>query len=264
MLPDNDHIINPLTGKRIKIGGETYFRLLRQGTIKREDLPALAKTLDTIPASVKPDWKLFAKCEDNNHAKQERKELVDNLPAPSGYSYRVVENKIYLAPKPSMKEKLTRADIQSKMCDSALRVSQQLVSDENLVQRLKAGDKSLLRDIKRLLAQNTLSDANLEQIKEHDAKEDKSNKKKNKAVENNATPSTYQKTAPATGTRGKGSQQVARAKPRQKFISDSEYLSTTDTDASTLQRHHPKTKQLPREEVSSSEYESEESDSEMD
>jgi len=255
-------IINPLTNKRIKIGGETHLRLIRQGVVN--PIISLDEAVQKKDKRIKDDFKLKARCEDSDHAREVKKELMKTHPLPEGFKYQCVDNNIYVCKQQPRAQHTTVGDIQKNYCESAVKVSKELLSNEDFVQRLKNNDQTLIKDIKRLMAQNIISDASMASLKEADEKLNKNKSKKKK--ETDASTNSYHETE--TGTRV--SKAPSRSKSKIKFISDTECLSTTDTDVrpSTVSKGNNKQRGISRKQVpetsSSSEYSTEASDSEMD
>lgn len=241
---DVEQMINPLTGRRIQIGGSKYWELLHKGIIEEMPMPELKpKPKKELEGDV-----LKAKCEDAEHAKEIKRRLQKEHPLEEGKIYVVVDNMIYVRRKNG--KKLTRKVMTDEMSKSALKTTTQLAKDPAILKRLEDGDENLLRDVKILLQQNLINNARLEDIQENNLIGE------NKKIIKDAKGSKAH-IGKQTKTTESATSERRRA-TKQKFISDSERISTDDascgdTRTSAVRKNSTKTRNIRRTEVSESE-----------
>lgn len=258
-MADSTYVINPLTNRKIQVGGAKYFELVRKGLIDGEVLPEVKK----VPKN--QNRVLKAECEDEDHAKEVRDHLMSSQPLPEGETYKVVGNKIYVAKKNA--KNLTRKLQVEEMTKSALKTVKEVAKNPESLQKLENNDEELLKQIRTLLQQNLLTrDTTLEDIQESVVYDETKNQAKQKSLDRKVNAE-----GPRSHTRGKSSSASSSASERavkrnariparnaqhvsRKIYSDSEQ-SLYESDASTC----PKPQLHARDEQESAD-ESDESD----
>lgn len=160
---DVTYIINPLTGRRVQVGGATYFQLVRKGLVGDEEIPDIPKKKEKIGGSKDV---LRAECEDPEHAAEIKNQLLKSHPLPEDQTYKIVGNKIYVTKKNG--KKITRQQQVEEMTKSALKTVKEVVKNPDSVKKLENDEEDLLRDIRTLLQQNLINkNAKLEDIQEN-------------------------------------------------------------------------------------------------
>lgn len=252
--PKNEkmYMLNPLTNRRILIGGDKYFQLLRDGILNEKEMPVVKKQERVQKVS---GDKLRAECEDNEHAKEIKKQLQQEYPLPDDKTYVVLGSNVYIRKKNS--KKLTRQMLTEELSKSALQTTRQLIKNPEMLKRLESNDETLLRDVRVLLNQNMLNKNNtLEDIQENNILLTKKSKQKgNGSTKTSATKITESQNDNDT-------KKVARARTSKKIYSDSErsVYDTTDDDIHTSVRKNTTTKRnIPGKKIQSSSSESSES-----
>ncbi len=256
MKDDKMYMLNPLTNRRILIGGDKYFQLLRDGILNDKEMPVVKKQERVQKVS---GDKLRAECEDNDHAKEIKKQLQQEHPLPDDKTYVVLGNNIYIRKKNS--KKLTRQMLTEELSKSALQTTRQLIKNPEMLKRLENNDETLLRDVRVLLNQNMLNKNNtLEDIQENNILLTKKSKQKG----NGSTKTSSAKIAESQIDND--TKKVVRARTTKKIYSDSErsvYDTTDDSDIHTpIRKNTTGKRNIPAKKIESPEQSSSESSSE--
>lgn len=224
-LPDN-YVINPHTHKKIRVGGPTYNRLLRQSQENLVPINELKKGLKNKPAPV-----VTKAPRNRDQAKDMIDQMTQEKPPRKGFTYALNPEASHVILKKKKATPVTQKNLTASISNASLEVQNQLMRDpvyrEKLMNNsLTARDKSVIQNMinQKVISNNKVSvPVNKEQ---HDAYEDQSE--------------TYQTTQRRPQPQGRGGGKPAsrskftRAQPqhRTKIFSDTDngsiYASESD------------------------------------
>lgn len=204
-----EYIINPVTGRKISVGGDKFFELVRKGLVEEGAKPMIkvSKKMQGRAGD-----KLKAECEDNTHAYEVKEELERREPL-TDKIYVVMDNKVFIRNKNG--PKVTREKMAQQYSESSVRTAKQLLSNPEYIKRLE--DPNFVREVKSLINQNLISNSKLEDIQEN------SELYKNNAQTGKTHTGTQNKTSKPDKSRRLSTKRV-------KVFSDSERGSIYTTD----------------------------------